>query len=231
MTGPPAFDIPMPAPYAEPTPRWIRVRVGDAWVADSRRALLLCRYGPGTLPTYAFPDEDVADPSLAHRLKGLPPELAAAEGMWSFAWGGEARWFEEATEVFVHARDPSKRVDAIPSERHVRVEVGGTLLAESRRPTALFETWLPTRWYLPAEDVHLDRLERSGTITRCPYKGQARFWALRGGRDVAWSYPDPIPECPRIAGLVAFFNEHVDLTIDGEPQRRPFTPWSLDSRG
>jgi uncharacterized protein (DUF427 family) len=231
MTGPPAFDIPMPAPYAEPTPRWIRVRVGDGWVADSRRALLLCRYGPGTLPTYAFPDEDVADPSLAHRLKGLPPELAAAEGMWSFAWGGEARWFEEATEVFVHARDPSKRVDAIPSERHVRVEVGGTLLAESRRPTALFETWLPTRWYLPAEDVHLDRLERSGTITRCPYKGQARFWALRGGRDVAWSYPDPIPECPRIAGLVAFFNEHVDLTIDGEPQRRPFTPWSLDSRG
>jgi uncharacterized protein (DUF427 family) len=231
MTGPPAFDIPMPAPYAEPTPRWIRVRVGDAWVADSRRALLLCRYGPGTLPTYAFRDEDVADPSLAHRLEGLPPELAAAEGMWSFAWGGEARWFEEATEVFVHARDPSKRVDAIPSERHVRVEVGGTLLAESRRPTALFETWLPTRWYLPAEDVHLDRLERSGTITRCPYKGQARFWALRGGRDVAWSYPDPIPECPRIAGLVAFFNEHVDLTIDGEPQRRPFTPWSLDSRG
>jgi uncharacterized protein (DUF427 family) len=207
------------------------VRVGDAWVADSRRALLLCRYGPGTLPTYAFPDEDVADPSLAHRLEGLPPELAAAEGMWSFAWGGEARWFEEATEVFVHARDPSKRVGAIPSERHVRVEVGGTLLAESRRPTALFETWLPTRWYLPAEDVHLDRLERSGTITRCPYKGQARFWALRGGRDVAWSYPDPIPECPRIAGLVAFFNEHVDLTIDGEPQRRPFTPWSLDSRG
>ena len=103
----------------------------------------------------------------------------------------------------------------------------GTLLAESRRPTALFETWLPTRWYLPAEDVHLDRLEPSGTVTRCPYKGQARFWALPGGRDLAWSYPEPIPECPRIAGLVAFFNEHVDLTVDGEPQPRPFTPWSL----
>ena len=71
----------------------------------------------------------------------------------------------------------------------------------------------------------------SGTVTRCPYKGQARFWALPGGRDLAWSYPEPIPECPRIAGLVAFFNEHVDLTVDGEPQPRPFTPWSLDSRG
>jgi uncharacterized protein (DUF427 family) len=231
MTGPPAFDIPMPAPYAEPTPRWIRVRVGDAWVADSRRALLLCRYGPGTLPTYAFPDEDVADPSLAHRLEGLPPELAAAEGMWSFAWGGEARWFEEATEVFVHARDPSKRVDAIPSERHVRVEVGGTLLAESRRPTALFETWLPTRWYLPAEDVRLDVLAPSDTVTRCPYKGQARFWSARGHADIAWSYPEPIPECPRIAGLICFFNEHVDLTVDGEPQERPVTPWSADARG
>ena len=91
MSGQPAFTIRMPEPYTEPTPRWIRVRAGDEWVADSRRALLVCRYGPGTLPTYAFPDEDVADPALAHRLEGLPPQLAAAEGMWSFDWGGEAR--------------------------------------------------------------------------------------------------------------------------------------------
>ena len=231
MNGPPAFTIRMPAPYTEPTPRWIRVRVGDAWVADSRRALLVCRYGPGTLPTYAFPDEDVADPALASRLTGLPPELAAAEGMWTFPWDDRVRWFEEATEVVVHARDPSKRVDALPSERHIRVERDGVLLAESTSPTALFETWLPTRWYLPPEDVRLDRLTPSDTVTRCPYKGTARFWSAPGRADVAWSYPDPIPECPRIAGLICFFNEHVDLTVDGERQERPVTPWSFDSRG
>ena len=228
---PPAFDIAVPEPRVEPTPRWIRVRAGDRWVADSRRALLVVRYGPGGLPTYAFPDEDVADPALAHRLEGLPPGLATAEGMWTFPWDGSVRWYEEATEVFVHARDPSKRVDAIPSERHVRVERDGELLAESRRPTALFETTLPTRWYLPPEDVRWDALTPSETVTRCPYKGTARFWSAAGRADVAWSYPDPIPECPRIAGLVAFFNEHVDLTVDGVAQRRPFTPWSLDARG
>lgn len=231
MPGPPAFDIPVPEPRVEPTPRWIRVRDGDRWVADSRRALLVVRYGPGGLPTYAFPAEDVADTRAAQRLRDLPPALAAAEGMWTFPWDGTVQWFEEATEVVVHARDPSKRVDAIPSERHVRVERDGELLAESRRPTAVFETTLPTRWYLPPQDVHWDALEPSETVTRCPYKGTARFWSAKGKADIAWSYPDPIPENPRIAGLVAFFNEHVDLTVDGEPQRRPFTPWSLDARG
>jgi len=230
MTGWPAFDIRIREPSAEPSPRWIRVKRGDTWVADSRRALLLTRYGPGTLPTYCFPEEDVADASAAERLAGLPPGCEAAEGLLTFPWDGSVRWFEEATEVFVHARDPASRVDAIPSERHVRVELDGTLLAESRRPTALFETGLPTRWYLPAEDVRFDVLTPSDTATRCPYKGQARFWSAQGHADVAWSYPEPIPECPRIAGLVCFFNEHVDLTLDGEPQKRPFTPWSLAVR-
>ncbi|HZB75304.1 MAG TPA: DUF427 domain-containing protein [Solirubrobacteraceae bacterium] len=229
--GPPAFDIPVPEPRVEPTPRWIRVRDGERWVADSRRALLLVWYGPGLLPTYCFPDEDVADPARARRLEGLPAPLAAAEGLWTFPWDGSVQWFEEATEVLVHARDPSKRVDAVPSERHVRVERDGELLAESRRPTAVFETWLPTRWYLPPGDVRWSALSPSDTVTRCPYKGTARFWSAAGRADVAWSYPEPIPECPRIAGLVAFFDEHVDLTVDGEPQRRPFTPWSLDARG
>jgi uncharacterized protein (DUF427 family) len=228
MTGPPAFDIRLPEPFVEPTPRWIRVKRGEDWVADSRRALLLARYGPGTLPTYCFPEEDVADRSAGVRLEGLPPGCEAAEGLWTFPWNGTVQWFEEATEVFVHARDPSKRVDAIPSERHVRVERDGELLGESRRPTALFETWLPTRWYLPPEDVRFDVLTPSDTVTRCPYKGTARFWSSRGKADVAWSYPEPIPECPRVAGLIAFFNEHVDLTVDGEPQKRPFTPWSLE---
>jgi uncharacterized protein (DUF427 family) len=227
---PPAFDIELPATRTEPSPRWIRVKAGDRWVADSRRALLLCWYGPGRLPTYCFPAEDV-DTSLARRLEDLPPEVRDAEGLYTFPWDGSVQWFEEATEVFVHARDTSKRVDAIPSERHVRVELDGQLLAESRRPTALFETNLPTRWYLPAEDVRLDVLEPTDFSSRCPYKGTARYWSAPGRANVAWTYPDPIPELPRVKDLIAFFNEHVDLTVDGELQKRPFTPWSLSAGG
>jgi uncharacterized protein (DUF427 family) len=261
VAAPPRFDIDLPAPRVEPTPRWVRVRAGDDWVADSRRALLLAWYGRGMLPSYWLPAEDVRTELLRRSskaddgpisaydlhagedvLEGVarlfydpPPELAAVRDHWTFTWDGRVSWFEEATEVFVHARDPSKRVDVLPSARHVRVELAGEPVAESRRPHALFETGLPTRWYLPPEDVRLDLLEPSETVTRCPYKGTARFWSARAGgelhRDVAWSYPDPVIECPRIAGLIAFFNERVDLVIDGERRPRPFTPWSLGPTG
>jgi uncharacterized protein (DUF427 family) len=171
----------------------------------------------------------------AFLLRNPPEPFEAAEGFWTFAWNDPGvEWFEEATRVHVHARDPRHRVDAIPSERHVRVELEGVLLAETRRPVALFETTLPTRWYLPREDVRVDLLQPSDTVTQCPFKGVAEFFSVRVGgdvhRDLAWSYPDPILENPRIAGLVAFFNEHVDLIVDGERLRRPLTPWSLDAR-
>jgi len=220
-----------PPPRVEPTPRWVRARADGEWVADSHRALLLSWYGPDRLPTYCFPAEDVRTDRLeplgdaAIELRDLPEELSAANGHWTFSWDGRVTWFEEASEVHVHARDPRHRVDAVPSERHVRVELDGEVLAESRRPHALFETSLPTRWYLPPEDVRADLLEPSPTVTRCPYKGTARYWSA-GSDDVAWSYSNPIPECPRIAGLVAFFNERTDLILDGERQERPQTPWS-----
>ena len=119
----------------------------------------------------------------------------------------------------------------VPSNRHVHVELEGEVVADSRRPSALFETWLPTRWYLPAEDVRRELLVPSSTVSRCPYKGAASYrsggpgWGAEHG-DVAWTYPQPVVECPRIAGLIAFFNEKVDLVIDGVPQTRPRTPWS-----
>jgi uncharacterized protein (DUF427 family) len=253
----PEFDISALRPRVEPTPRWIRVRAGDEWIADSRRALLLVWYGPGRLPTYCFPEADVRTEVLrpaadgggdyhvvaggavleaaAHRIESPDPPFAAAAGHWTFTWDGRVTWFEEATEIAVHARDPSKRVDAVPSERHVRVEVEGELVAESRRPLALFETALPTRWYFPPEDVRQELLDPTTTITRCPYKGTASYYSVHTGdvvtEDLAWSYPDPIPECPRIAGLIAFFNERVDLIVDGELQARPHTPWSRSPSG
>ena len=220
-----------PAVRAEPTARRIRVRAGDRVVADSRRAILLVEYGPGRLPTYLFPEEDVrADlaPALGRRIGDDGPE--GTEGLWTFPWDGSVSWFEEAMEVVVHARDPKHRIDAIPSDRHVVVEIGGEVVADSRAPHALFETHLPTRWYLPMEDVRQELLVPSDLVTSCPYKGTARYWSVRAGgelhEDVAWSYPAPIPELPRVRDLVAFYDERVDLTIDGQRQERPITPWS-----
>jgi uncharacterized protein (DUF427 family) len=226
----------VPAARIEPTPRWIRVRADGEWVADSRRALLLAWYGSGMLPTYCIPAEDVRGdllPALgdaAIQFHDLPASIEAANGMWTFTWDGRVQWFEEAMEVFVHAKDTTKRVDVVPSERHIRVEIAGEVVAESRRPHALFETTLPTRWYLPPEDVRVDLFEPSNAMTQCPYKGTAHYWSVRAAgrvhRDIVWSYPEPIPENPRIAGLICFFNERVDLTIDGGLQSRPHTPWS-----
>ena len=226
----------MPTPYVEPTERWIRVRHGEDWIADSRRALLLIQYpGPAgfALPTYALPAEDVdtaaAESLLADgtavRYDDPPHGIEELRGRWTFAWDDRVAWFEEAEQVGVHARDPHKRVDVMPSERHVRVELDGELLAESRRPIALFETHLPPRWYLPAEDV-ADRRSASDTVTRCPYKGTASYWSFGDADDLAWTYDDPIPAVAPIAGRIAFFNERVDLVVDGERQERPITPFS-----
>ena len=254
----PAFDIQLPAPSVKPTPRWVRVRVGEHWIADSRNALLLSWYGPGRLPTYCFPPDDVrtdrlvstgdlaADgvstkydvlttddvlPGAARLFLEPPEELAALRDHVTFIWHDpRLQWFEEALQVHVHARDPEKRVDAVPSGRHIRVDLDGTTVAESDRTVAVFETHLPTRWYFPPVDVRQDLLEATDSVSRCPYKGTARWWSVRTPAgvhsDVAWSYPETVVEIPRIAGLVAFFNEHVDLYVDGEPQRRPVTPWT-----
>lgn len=233
------------------------MRAGDVEVANSRRALLLAWYGPGMLPTYCLPPDDVAEDLLvrsdstkgdgfrvdhdvrigdlviervAQRFRDPPAGLEQLDGCWTFAWNAGVSWFEEALEVHVHAKDPSKRVDAVPSERHIRVALDGETVADSSRPVAVFETTLPTRWYLPPEDVRQELLVASDTVSRCPYKGTASYFSVRAGdalhNDVAWTYPEPVPECPRIAGLIAFFNEKVDLVIDGVPQERPRTPWS-----
>ena len=95
--------------------------------------------------------------------------------------------------MHVHARDPSKRVDAVPSDRHVVVELEGVVLAESRRPHALFETWLPTRWYLPLEDVRQELLVPSATVTQCPYKGTATTGRCRSVPHSTKTSPGPIP--------------------------------------
>jgi len=140
------------------------------------------------------------------------------------------RWLEEDEEVIVHPRDPHVRVEALASSCHVQVSLGGSLLADSHSPVLLFETGLPTRYYLPREDVRLDVLVPTSNRSACPYKGFAEeYWSLPGvddGDNVAWSYAAPFPAVARIAGRIAFYNEIVDITVDGVPQERPRSPFS-----
>ena len=145
-------------------------------------------------------------------------------------WDAMDAWFEEDEQVFTHPRDPYTRVDILPSSRHVRVEVDGVTVAESTSPRLLFETGLPARYYLPKTHVRLNLLISTDTVSHCPYKGQAEYWSVRAGdtvhEDLAWSYRTPLPESQKIAGLIAFYNEKVDIYLDGQMQKRPSTKFS-----
>jgi uncharacterized protein (DUF427 family) len=139
-------------------------------------------------------------------------------------------WLEEDEPIYVHPRSPYSRVDILASSRHVRVEIDGVTVAESRSPRILFETGLPPRYYLPLPDVRMDLLVPSDTRTSCPYKGTAGYWSVEvnGERyeDYVWIYRTPLPESQKIAGLACFYNEKVDLYVDGVAQGRPRTPFS-----
>jgi uncharacterized protein (DUF427 family) len=133
------------------------------------------------------------------------------------------QWYEEDELLVGHPRDPYHRIDIRPSTRHVRIERDGQLLAESRRPIMVFETSLPLRFYLPPDDVRAT-LRPTEKKTYCAYKGEASYWAVEQGDEIAWTYRDPLPEATRLTGLVAFFDDLVDVTVDWESRSRPDTP-------
>lgn len=165
----------------------------------------------------------------AGAVEGFCPADPALDGYVVLDFDGVGRWLEEDEPVRSHPRDPFHRVDVRRSSRHVRLSLDGVLLAESHRPSLAFETMLPPRCYLPREDVVVP-LRPSGTRTECAYKGEAAYWSAEvGGRvvpDLAWSYPDPLPDAVALRGLVCFFDERVDVVVDGVPRPRPVTPWS-----
>ncbi len=139
-------------------------------------------------------------------------------------------WLEEDEPIYVHPRDPYKRVDVLASSRHVRVALDGVTLAASAQPRILFETSLPPRYYLPLSDVRFDLLRPSDTQTQCPYKGTATYWSVEVNgvvhEDLVWIYRSPLPESQKVAGLACFYSEKVDLYVDGSLQDRPKSPWS-----
>jgi len=154
------------------------------------------------------------------------PDLA---GYVVLDFGAFDAWYEEDELNVAHPRDPFHRIDVLSSSRHVSLELDGQVLAQSSRPMLLFETMLPTRYYLPREDI-VAELTPSGTRTYCAYKGQASYWsATMGGRvlpDIAWTYEEPLHDAAQVRSLIAFFGERIDVVLDGERLRRPATPWS-----
>ncbi|RBQ17567.1 hypothetical protein DP939_24720 [Spongiactinospora rosea] len=232
----------------EPSAKRVRVYLGGRPVADTVRALLV--WESPYYPTYYLPLDDVQDGLLKptgetrhspSRGEGLVHSAGDREGAAliyadspieelrdrvRLEWDAMDAWFEEDEEVFVHARDPGTRVEVLPSSRHVRVEVDGVTVADSRSPRILHETGLPPRYYLPKTDVRLDLLTPTDTVTRCPYKGWAEYWSVAGHDDYAWSYRTPLPESQKVAGLISFYNEKVDIYLDGVLQERPKSPFS-----
>lgn len=246
-----------PSPRWVQSPKWVRAFLAGEAIVDSKRACLLREGGP---PKYYFPLDDVRMDLLRPsgrktnspdkgeatwwtiQVKGKTAENAAGsfstplpeasflEGYISFEWNAMDAWFEENEEVFVHPRDPFKRIDVLHSSRSVKVVAGGETVAKTREPVLLFEPGHPVRYYLPKTDVRLDLLVPSETITCCPYKGQARYYSVAGHepvKDVAWSYSYPTKECASIAGRVCFFNERVDaLYVDDNLVPKPKTKWA-----
>lgn len=242
-----------PAPRTEPAQKWVRGMIGGSTVVDSRRATFVWEIP--YWPTWFFPAADIAAelreaPDVEPHLRDMPgvvrydivtadrtvpgaarryPDASLPElrDLVAIDFDAMDRWFEEDTEVFTHPRSPFTRIDALPSSRHVVVSLGGVVLADSHKPTILFETGLPARYYLPPTDVRLDLLEDSDTATSCPYKGDANFWSVTVDgetfRDIAWGYRTPLPESEPVAGHICFYNERVDIEIDGVPEERPHT--------
>jgi uncharacterized protein (DUF427 family) len=182
--------------------------------------------GDGELLTVRVGDAEAKDGALRYPDSPMP-EL---RDLVRLDWGAMDAWFEEDEEVYTHPRNPYARVDILDSSRHVRVEVDGVTVADSTHPKILFETGLPPRYYLPKPAVRMDLLEPSDTETHCPYKGQASYWSVRIGDtlhpDLAWSYRSPFPESQKIAGLIAFWDEKVDVFVDGVHQEHPKTPFN-----
>ena len=219
--------------HIEPVPRRIRAVLGGEVVFDTTKALYVWEWP--NYPQYYIPVGDVrptvlVDEQHSQQLRFGTARHGLADTV-RFDWGALDAWFEEDEEVFVHPRSPYTRVDALRSTRAVRIELDGTVLAESSSPVLVFETGLPTRYYLNRTEVNFEHLVPSGTVTSCPYKGKTSgYWSVRAGgtvhADLAWSYDFPTRQLLPIAGLIAFYNEKVDIAIDGQRLDRPVTHFS-----
>jgi uncharacterized protein (DUF427 family) len=247
--------------HVAPVPRRIRGFVGAEAIFDTERALYV--WERPHFPQYYVPlhdvradllvDEDTTQHSPRGRvaLHGLrvgeihrphsakvlaDSPIEGLSGTVRFEWKALDSWFEEDERVYVHPRSPYVRVDALRSTRALRVELDGVVLATTGSPVMVYETGLPTRYYLNATDVDYSHLLPSDTVTECPYKGTTgAYWSAKIGdevvADVAWSYAFPTRQLQPITGMIAFYNEKVDIFLDGELLERPDTHFSPGRAG
>lgn len=254
MSAPPTPDYPQMAAVRgriEPAPRRVRGFLGSQLVFDTTAARYV--WEVPYYPQYYIPLTDVRTdflrdenhpqkvqlgPSRTFALVGDGQTHAAAArvfdegdgpvaGFVRFEWDRLA-WFEEDEPIWGHPRNPYVRVDALRAHRRVIVELNGVVLADTRCPVLLFETGLPTRYYVDRTDVAFEHLEPSDTQTLCPYKGvTSGYWSVRVGDavhpDLAWTYHSPLPAVAPITSMVAFYNEKLDITVDGVKLARPQT--------
>ncbi|MDX1887354.1 DUF427 domain-containing protein [Mycolicibacterium sp. 120270] len=236
----------------EPAPRRVRGFLGHELVFDTTAAryvwelpyypqyyIPLADVRPEFLRDENHPQKVQFGSSRLHSLVGAGQthEKAArvfddgpVAGLVRFEWD-PLRWLEEDEQIYGHPRNPYARVDALRSHRHVRVELDGIVLADTTSPVLLFETSLPTRYYVDPTDVAFEHLELSDTKTLCPYKGTtSEYFSVRVGdtvhQDLAWTYHYPLPAVAAIAGLIAFYNEKLDIVVDGVALTRPKTQFS-----
>jgi uncharacterized protein (DUF427 family) len=224
------FNIEVPrrgVQYIEDFPRRVRAILGGETVVDSLGVKLL--HEQHSLPVWCFPREDVRLDRLGDGAIRIY-EDGLAEGLVGVAWDAVDVWLEEDEEVIAHPRDPYHRIDLRETSRVVTVALDGETLAESSNAVALFEASLPPRWYVPADDVRVELVANPEVRTGCAYKGWASYDDVRVGdrleRVLAWHYEDPLEGVERIGDRICFFNERVDLSLDGELQERPRNAWS-----
>jgi uncharacterized protein (DUF427 family) len=220
------FELPERVEYLEAFPRRIRALVGGEIVADSVNVRML--HEQHRLPAWCFPPEDVRRDALGDA--AWLYEEGLAKGLVGIRWDAVDQWLEEEEKVIAHPRDPYHRLELRNTSRRVEVTLDGETVALSSKPLALFETALPPRWYFEPEEVTVELDPNPDVRTACAYKGWASYFDARiAGRvkpALAWHYDKPLEGMERIRGRVCFFNERVELTVDGIRQEQPRTRWS-----
>ena len=230
--------------FAEPLRRRMRVRFADQWIADSEDVVLL--HEPGRYPVAYFPRDDVGagiliaeDRVTQHHDLGdthwftvkvgqqeaphsawqhalLPAFAAVLEGRLAFAWRSMDAFYEEDERIVGHAADAYHRIDIRSTSRHLVVKDGEAVIADTRRPLALYESGFAPRWYVPREDIDESSLKPVDGQTFCPYKGIASYYDIGVRKRAAWSYIDAWPEVGRVRNLVSFEPDKIDVYLDAK---------------
>ena len=169
---------PVEAGHTAPCPRRIRGMIDGEWMLDSTQVIYYWEHP--YYPKYLVPMADIRTDAFT-AVEGADEALKAVDASRPdhrlVTWRAVDRWFEEDEEIFVHPRSPYVRVDAVRSNRRVRVEHAGAVLADAPSSVVVFETGLPPRYYLDKATIDWSLLTPNDTVSSCPYKGTtSEYW-------------------------------------------------------